>query len=139
LIIGIGHDLVEIERLHRILQGPTAERFEARVLTAAERTRADARGGRREEYIAGRFAAKEAIVKALGCGIGRTVGFLDIEVLPDGAGKPVCRLTDGAWQRLGLSPEETVLHLSITHERSLASAYAIVEMDRSYHVNLTRK
>lgn len=127
LIIGIGHDLVELDRIQHILEGLTAERFIAKVLTSAERERAVARGGRRIEYVAGRFAAKEAIVKALGCGIGAAVGFLDIEILPDAFGKPVCHLSEGAWQRLGLSSDEVRLHISITHERSLASAYSIAE------------
>ena len=127
MIIGIGHDLVEMNRMQRVLDGPTADRFAARILTPAEQKRGNARGGRRTEYLAGRFAAKEAIVKALGCGIGGKVGFLDIEVLPDASGKPECRLSDQAWQRLGLSSEDVRLHISITHERSLASAYAIAE------------
>ncbi|MFS0726128.1 holo-ACP synthase [Paenibacillus sp. 1P07SE] len=132
MIIGIGHDLVELERVRRILDGQTAERFLEKMLTPAERQLLSGKGMRSAEYTAGRFAAKEAVVKALGCGIGGTVGLLDIEVLPDASGRPVCSLTGEAWQRLGLSPDEVKLHVSITHERSLASAYAVAERIAGY-------
>lgn len=99
-----------------------------RVLTAAELQLAAERGGKGAEFTAGRFAAKEAVVKALGCGIGRTVGFQDIEILPDRLGKPEVVLTPEAWTRLSLPKgRDYVIHLTITHSRDLASAFAVVE------------
>ncbi|THF72660.1 holo-ACP synthase [Cohnella fermenti] len=128
MIAGVGLDVVELERVDRLLAGSAGSRFMARVLTAAERDRCRERAGRRLlEFVAGRFAAKEAVVKALGCGIGAAVGFLDIEVLPDASGRPECRLSPEAWARLGLEEERHHLHVAITHERSLAAATAIVE------------
>ncbi|WP_027092927.1 holo-ACP synthase [Cohnella thermotolerans] len=128
MIVGIGLDLVEIERMEKLLAGPAGGRFAAKVMTEEELAKFRTLAGRRAaEYAAGRFAAKEAVVKALGCGIGSAVGFRDIEVLPDGLGKPICRLSAGAWERLGLEHTTHTIHVAITHERSMAAATAIVE------------
>lgn len=129
MIYGIGHDLVEIERVQRVLGGGVGDRFMRRILTPAE-WELPGRGARPAEFVAGRFAAKEAVSKAFGCGIGQAMGFTDIEVLPDPQGKPCVRLSGPAWERLGLHREEFEIHLSITHERHLASAYAILERVR---------
>lgn len=126
MIIGIGVDLLEIERVKRLLEQPHGERFLERVLTPRERELAMRRVGRLAEFVSGRFCAKEAVVKALGCGIGREVGFRDIEIAPDAAGKPECRLSDDAWKRLGF-PYPVRLHVSITHSATTAAAYAIAE------------
>lgn len=129
MIYGIGHDLVEIERVHRMLAEGTGDRFMRRILTPAE-WELPGRGARPAEFVAGRFAAKEAVSKGFGCGIGKTMGFTDIEVLPDSLGKPYVRLSASAWERLGMRKEEIEIHLSITHERHLASAFAIIERVR---------
>ncbi|PZD94969.1 holo-[acyl-carrier-protein] synthase [Paenibacillus sambharensis] len=126
MIIGVGHDVVEIARIRKILAGTAGERFMHRTLTDAEYERAKSKGESLAEYVAGRFAVKEAVVKALGCGIGTAVGFKDIEVLPDKLGKPVCTICDEALLRLKLE-YPIRLHVSISHERSLASAFAIAE------------
>ncbi|WP_313997654.1 holo-ACP synthase [uncultured Paenibacillus sp.] len=133
MIIGVGHDLVEIERVRKLLAQGTGDRFLQRILTRAEYGRAQLKGGKLAEFTAGRFAAKEAVVKALGCGIGAAVGFADIELLPDGAGKPCCTLSPGSLERLGMrlgmSGEKLTVHVSITHERSIASAFAVAVME----------
>jgi len=128
MIIGVGHDLVEIERVRRLLEQGTGDRFLQRVLTQAEYERAQLKDGKLAEFTAGRFAAKEAVVKALGCGIGATMGFADIEILPDRAGKPCCALSQESLERLGMSGQKLTVHVSITHERSIASAFAVAEM-----------
>ncbi|MGG1552874.1 holo-ACP synthase [Paenibacillus ferrarius] len=128
MIIGVGMDLVEIARLARMLEGTSGERFLERILTPAERELAAQRRGRLAEFAAGRFAAKEAVVKAIGCGIGKQIGFQDIEVLPDALGKPVVTVTPEAMQRAGLAAGGGYrLHISITHTGAMAAAYAIVE------------
>ncbi|MCZ8523881.1 MULTISPECIES: holo-ACP synthase [Paenibacillus] len=130
MIIGIGTDLLDIARVRSILEQPAGERFLQRVLTPAERELAAARRGRLAEFTAGRFAAKEAVVKALGCGIGKEVGLHDIEVLPDAKGKPHCRLSEAALQRLaegGTDVRGLIVHLSITHSDTAAMAYAMAE------------
>lgn len=126
MIIGVGTDLVEIARLRKMLEGTSGDRFLERILTPGERELAEKRRGRLAEFVSGRFAAKEAIVKAIGCGIGKQIGFQDIEVLPDALGKPVCRVKAEALLRAGLEGNPRI-HMSITHTETMAAAYAIVE------------
>ncbi len=64
MIYGIGHDVLEISRMAHILAGKYADAFLNRVLTPAERELAVERKGRLAEFVAGRFAAKEAVTKA---------------------------------------------------------------------------
>lgn len=128
MIYGIGHDVLEIERISDVINRGLGEKFNQRVLTEQEYELAAHRGGRLAEFVAGRFAAKEAVVKALGCGIGNVVGFQDIEILPDRKGKPEVTLSREAWSRLDLPEgQKYTIHLTITHGRDLASAFAIVE------------
>jgi len=127
MIVGTGIDLLEIERVRRLLKQPHGSRFLERVLTGEERKLAEQRkGGRLAEFVAGRFCAKEAVVKAIGCGIGCKIGFQDIEVLPDPNGKPQCSLNEEAWRRIGYA-RPLRIHLSITHSATVAGAYAVVE------------
>lgn len=127
MIIGVGHDVVEIDRVRHMLERDAGGRFMERVLHEAELALARGKAGRLAEFVAGRFAAKEAVVKALGCGIGAAVGFRDVAIMPDERGKPCCSLSAGAWERLGLRQPEVRVHVSITHERSIASAFAVAE------------
>lgn len=131
MILGVGTDLTEIARIAKILGQPEGSRFLERILTPAEHALAESRRGRLAEFAAGRFAAKEAVAKALGCGIGRLVGFRDIEVLPDAAGRPVCVLSPEARDRLGFAAPQgsagPLIHLSITHSETAAAAFAVVE------------
>ncbi len=124
--MGIGTDIVEIPRVRQLLAQPTGERFMQRVLTPAEKRLADERQGRLAEFVSGRFAAKEAVVKALGCGIGRQVGFHDLEVMPDALGKPECAISAQARERTGLS-DGARIHVSISHCDGHAVAYALIE------------
>jgi len=128
MIAGIGMDLLEISRVEELLGQPGGGRFAERVLTERERGLAGNRGKRKAEFVAGRFAAKEAVGKAFGCGIGRGLGFQDIEVLPSESGRPVCTVSGEALKRLGLDPKTLRIHLSITHSDTMAAAYAIVEI-----------
>lgn len=128
MIIGIGHDLSDITRIAKILDGRTSSRFLERVLSAGEREQAALYSGERlHQFTAGRFAAKEAVVKAFGCGVGNIIGLTDIEILRGSLGKPECSLSAAAWERLGLSPESVRIHVTITHERKLASAFVVAE------------
>ncbi|MFC5651891.1 holo-ACP synthase [Paenibacillus solisilvae] len=128
MIVGIGHDITSLERVKKLLDGKAGPRFITRILTAAEQHMAAAvNGSRRIEFVAGRFAVKEAVSKAFGCGLGSRLAFHDIEVIRDQAGKPVCRLSEDAWERLGYSMNGTVIHVTITHDHSLASAFVVVE------------
>ncbi|MFC5404525.1 holo-ACP synthase [Cohnella soli] len=130
MIIGVGLDVVELGRMERLLSGTGRDRFVDRVLTVREKMiYATLQQRRSLEFVSGRFAAKEAVVKAIGCGIGSKVGFRDIEVLPDPQGKPVCGLSAASLKRLGWEEQACRIHLAITHERSMAAATAIVEKE----------
>ncbi|WP_306614188.1 holo-ACP synthase [Paenibacillus sp. GD4] len=104
MIIGVGTDLLEIERIRRILNSSAGDRFLERVLTPPERELAVKRRGRLAEFLAGRFGAKEALVKALGRGIGKEVGFQDLSRRAGCQGEAHSALAEAAWQRIGLSP-----------------------------------
>jgi holo-[acyl-carrier protein] synthase len=113
---GVGIDLLEIERMERALQ--RHPRLEARVFTPAERDYAAARV-RPGRHLAARFAAKEAVVKALGLSGG--FGLAEIEVV---AGEPpTVRLVGRAAEAAAGRRVE----VSLTHSRDFAAAVAIVE------------
>ena len=126
-IIGTGVDAVAISRLRAALDHPrTGGRFRARVFTPGEQAYCDARGRGRYESYAARFAAKEAAMKALGCGWGRDAGWLDIEVGRPRDGAPEIVLTGRAAAR-ARSIGVTRLHLALTHTDDLALAQVIAE------------
>jgi holo-[acyl-carrier protein] synthase len=123
-VIGVGIDAVEIERLRAaVARTPGLLR---RLFTDRERAASTSRcGDLRVGGLAGRFAVKEAVAKALGTGV-CGFGFRDIEVLNDERGKPVVALHGGAAalaERLGA----TNVQVSLTHSRELALAQAVVE------------
>ena len=82
----IGCDIIEISRIEQSLER-FGESFLQRILTEKELEIYNSKG-KKAEFVAGRFAAKEAISKAMGTGIGRGFDFTDIEILPDDLGKP---------------------------------------------------
>jgi len=128
MIYGIGHDILEIGRIVRLLEGKLGDRLLKRILTPAELEIARLRGPKLAEFVSGRFAAKEAVVKAFGTGIGAQIGFEDIEIVPDPLGKPQVALSKDAWERLNLpGGNGYIIHLSITHQPGMASAFAVVE------------
>ena len=122
----IGLDLIDIERIARA-EARHGAAFLRRMYTPAERAAADARGPRRTLYLAGRFAAKEAIAKALGTGIGAGVSWQDIEVLNEASGAPVASLyllaAERACERVG--PGWRCL-VSLTDTRQTAAAVAVL-------------
>ncbi len=114
-ILRTGIDLIEVERF-RSQKPEIRERFIDRVYTDAEREYC----GDNDQHLAGRFAAKEAVSKALGCGIG-DIAWKEIEILNDEAGMPVLYLHGKASERarqLGL----TIWSVSITHLKEYAAA-----------------
>ena len=93
-IIGLGTDIVEISRLQAVLSRFDC-RFRERVYTVDELVLADNKSGH-IPYFAGRWAAKEAAAKALGCGIGKKCAFTDINIINDASGKPEMHFTGTA-------------------------------------------
>jgi holo-[acyl-carrier protein] synthase len=110
-----GIDLVEIERFSRI-DPKIKERFCQRVFTVKEIAAAD----NKDERFAGRFAAKEAAAKALGCGIG-DINWHDLEILNDPKGKPVLHLY-GEAEKLAHEIGWVSWAVSITHTSTTAAA-----------------
>ena len=127
MIIGVGTDLVAIDRIARVL-AKHPNRFVGRILSAAERARLDAFdvGPGRTAYVAKQFAAKEAVSKALGTGMREGVQFNRIEVLRNGAGQPSVRLLGEASEKAkSLGVERW--HLSISDEAGFVVSVAIAE------------
>lgn len=123
MILGIGLDMIEINRIGRAMG---RERFRQRVFSPAERAWLDARRWL-PETAAGRFTAKEAAAKALGTGIGK-VRWMDIEVLAGDGGRPSVRL-HGEAARMAEVLGIRRLWVSITHDRGRACAVVIAEGD----------
>lgn len=117
MIVGLGIDLIEIDRIQEAIR--RNEQFVTRILTPNELILFNEYSSNRAaEFVAGRFAAKEAFSKARGTGIGK-LRFTDIEILPDEKGKPVLKSDT-------LDEHEAVL-LSITHSKHTAMAQVIIQ------------
>ena len=124
MIRGIGIDLVEIARIRHAVEKP---HFRMRVFTEAEQTAANAKADPAESY-AGRFAAKEAVLKAFGTGLGGAE-LTEIEVLNDAAGRPVLHLYGKAEACLAACGAARA-HVSISHTKTHAIAQVILEDER---------
>jgi len=129
VIIGLGSDLCNIERIQRSLDRFGA-RFENRVFTELERAKAARRPFTRAGTLAKRFAAKEAFAKAVGTGFKAGVFMKDIGVVNAPSGAPTLALTGGAAQRLAtLTPagHGAVVHLTLTDDHPWAQAFVVIE------------
>ena len=111
---------MEVERIRRFCDRHGEEGLK-RFLLPQEITRLPQSDQRRTESIAGLWAAKEAVGKALGCGICARLGFLDIEVVKDELGAPRALLSVHAAQTHGVN----ALAVSISHEKHYAAAVAM--------------
>jgi holo-[acyl-carrier protein] synthase len=128
VILGVGIDLIEIDRFKAAL-GRHEDRFVARVFTAGERKYCDSRAHRHAHYAA-RFAAKEAVLKALGTGWSGGIKWSDVEVVHTGKSHltgPVGVKLTGIAARVAKKLKVKTIHLSITHAQRYASAVAIAE------------
>jgi len=127
MIKGLGVDIVEIDRMREALR--RHPRMRERVFSAEERAYCDKRN-KPEVHYALRFAAKEAVLKALGTGFAG-MSFQDVEVVRDAGGRPSPSLHGRAAEVAGeLGVIEMHLSLSYTHTTAVASAVAITESDR---------
>ncbi len=120
-IVGIGTDIVECVRIARMIE-EHGEVFLRRVYTDHEIRYCQARK-RAMEHFAGRWAAKEAILKCLGTGWRRGINWTDLEVRNDANGMPCVNL-HGAVKELAERLGIGTIHLSISHCRAYATAYA---------------
>ncbi|MED1205463.1 holo-ACP synthase [Heyndrickxia acidicola] len=115
MIKGIGIDIIEISRIEEMIK--KQGKFPERILTSNELDLFQTFSGKRQaEFLAGRYAAKEAFSKAYGTGIGSALSFQDMEIMADKLGKPFFS-----------SPDMRGIHLSITHSREYAAAQVIIE------------
>ena len=123
--VGLGVDIVEIERMRRILARTPS--FARKVFSEGERAYCDAKANP-EVHYATRFAAKEAVVKALGTGFSEGIGVRDIEVRRTTKGRPYVVLTGRAREvARDQGVREMPLSLSFTHTEAVACAMAITE------------
>lgn len=123
-IFGIGIDVVEVDRIESAIQRQ-GEVFLARLFTAAEREYCEAQK-RPGLHYAARFAAKEAVSKALGTGIGGRAAWLDLEVQRESSGAPVMRFHGAAadfLKEMGIRD----VRVSLSHARDYAAANAVAE------------
>lgn len=121
----VGLDAIEIERVKEAIERH-GDRFLDRVFTPEERRLAAASGEAAHQFYAGRFAAKEAVLKALGTGYAQGLAFHHVEILRNPNGAPRLVMHDAARARatdLGI----TKIHISITHTRRDAHAVAVAE------------
>ena len=125
MIGGLGVDIVEIDRMRTALT--RHPRMRERIFSEAERAYCDKRN-KPEIHYAMRFAAKEAVLKALGTGFSNGIRFTDVEVLRDDRGRPVPKLSGRAAEYAAeAGVVELHLSLSFTHSNAVASAVAITD------------
>ncbi|MGB7629968.1 MAG: holo-ACP synthase [Candidatus Deferrimicrobium sp.] len=124
MIAGLGVDIVDIARIQALLD-KYGERFLTRVYTGAE-VEYGLRGANKAERLAGRFAVKEAVMKALGTGKSQGLLWKDVETVRGHSGKPEVRLHGQAvkWAKLRGGG---AVHVSITHDGGKALAFVILE------------
>ncbi len=118
-ILGIGHDLIEIHRIESVHQ-QHGDRFLHRIFTVEE---IDYCFTFRDPYpsLAARFAAKEAVSKAFGTGIGHDLNWKDIEIQREASGKPILALSD----LLKKKYSGTKVLITLSHTKEMASAFAV--------------
>lgn len=127
MIVGIGVDVIEIQRISEIIN-QHGDRFLSRVFTDTEQGSAPSTLKSAVLYYAGRWSGKEAVAKALGTGLGEKCGWNDIEISSNSAGRPTVTINGKGAEtaaRLGV----TRIHLTISHEKGLACASAVIEGD----------
>lgn len=124
MIAGIGIDLIETSRIRGTLD-KFGDRFFRRVFTAKEVEYCSSMKFP-DRHLAARFAAKEAVSKCFGTGIGKDLGWKDIEVTHDELGKPLIQLHGGGIElarRLNIQK----IHVSLSHTENYGCAMAVVE------------
>ncbi len=124
-LAGIGVDMVEIARMEKILV--RRPNFAKRVFSEEERAYCD-RMARPAQHYAARFAAREAVLKALGTGFSQGIGFADVSVARNEAGQPQAKLSGRAREVADeQGVREVALSISYTHEIAVANAVAVTD------------
>ncbi len=123
MIIGVGIDIIEVERVQEKITRDSG--FKEQIFSKKEIEFCDAQPSKGEHY-AGRFAAKEAFLKATGFGLTLGYKLAEIEVVHDSNGKPVLNLL-GDFKEKSIQNNWIKLHLSISHLEAVACAVVIIE------------
>jgi len=121
-LFGIGIDVVEVERIESSM-AEFGERFASKIFTAAERAYCESQR-RPAIHYAARFAAKEAVAKAFGTGIGKDLGWLDMEIARKDSGEPELVLS-GVGQAYAKEKGIAEVKISLTHAHHYAAANAV--------------
>ncbi len=122
MIVGLGTDIIEIHRIAEMIERH-GELFLTRIYTSEE-IRHCQRRKNSTQHFAGRWAAKESVMKVLGTGFVKGIGWKDIEVINKKSGRPVLNLTGGAQRRAaGMGIREILI--TISHCRAYATATAV--------------
>ena len=132
MILGIGSDLCNIERIERTIDR-FGERFLARVFTDVERRKAASRPRAVAATYAKRWAAKEACSKALGTGLRMGIAWRDMAVTNLATGQPRMHVTGWARDRLAaMTPDghEALIHVTLTDDHPWAQAFVVIEARR---------
>jgi len=133
MIFGIGTDIVEIGRIRGVVSR-FGDRFAHRILGTRELERYRYRRAHSEErgikYLATRFAAKEAVSKALGLGMRMPMTWKAVEIVNDPSGRPVAFVSSVELRQF-TERRRLRIHVSVTDEREIAMAYAIAEVQGS--------
>ncbi|HXY01447.1 MAG TPA: holo-ACP synthase [Candidatus Limnocylindrales bacterium] len=124
MIVGLGIDVAEVKRIRAVIESQ-GERFQRRVYTPEEAAYCEQFKNKYERY-AGRFAAKEAAMKALGTGWSRGVRWVDVEVVRLRGGRPTISLK-GEAKKIAEAMGVKNIALSITHTAEQAIAHVIFE------------
>lgn len=128
MIVGIGTDICDIRRIERILE-KYGERFKEKTFTAGERSYADGQANPAASY-AKRFAAKEAVAKALAGGKTGSLSWQDVEVIKNKSGRPKIKLHGGAKKRAKSrikKGRKFKVHISLSDDIPYAQAFAVLE------------
>ncbi len=124
MIVGIGVDIVDVERVHAMLER-YQDRFVRRVFTDAE-NRYASKSVKSAERLAGRFAVKEAVLKAFGTGKSQGILWRDVETVPGPKGRPKVNLYGNADKYLKMLNANQI-HVSISHDGGKAVAFVVIE------------
>lgn len=130
MIIGIGSDIVSINRIAK-LEEKYQKKFLERIFTPFEISCSENKVNK-YNFLAKRFAAKEAFSKAIGLGIGRGFNFTDIEVFNDSLGKPFLRILNNkqfflSEKNINLEFAKLNIHISLSDDCNFAQAFVVIE------------
>jgi len=126
MIYGIGTDIIEVSRIHTVMEKDIG--FREKIFTAGEITYCETKKHKYENYAA-RFSAKEAFMKAIGTGWRFGIRFADIEVYHDEYGKPLIQLY-GKAEELAKVEGISKIHVSLSHLKEMATAIVVVEVQK---------